>query len=79
MLHIQKVKTLHGTKWVVTEDFTRTVIKDDKPVKVTERVVVEYIVGESKKPNAVAVFPLTEDGLEQARELRQALSKKVKK
>lgn len=75
-MHIQKVKTWDGLKWAVTEDFTRKVEKDGKLVKVTERVVVEYIVGESKKANAVAVFPLTDDGFEQAKELRKQLSKK---
>lgn len=73
-MHINKIKTMYGLKYAVTDvSFTF----DKKGNKVPYTHAVEYVSGERKEPK-VAIFPLTDEGLEQARELRKELQK-VKK
>lgn len=74
MLHIQKIKTMYGLKWAVV-DTSFTLNKKGEKQFYTH--AVEY-QGSNYKQDVrdvkVAVFPLTQEGLEKAREIRKMLN-----
>ncbi|MFJ7982448.1 hypothetical protein ACIQ1D_19480 [Lysinibacillus xylanilyticus] len=85
MIHIRKIKTMYGLRYAVVDLFTHYTPKIDRmgnPIKVKGKVdynkqetyhAVEYGKGKNTK---LAIFPLTKQGLEQAKEV-QKLFKKV--
>ena len=87
MVHIRKIKLFNGElRYAVVEPFKSTVIAKEKvkgtedkfktvTIEKTETLPVEYKVGKDVYP---AVFPLTKEGLEKAKEI-QALFKNNKK
>jgi hypothetical protein len=81
MVHIKKIKTFYGVKYAVVDSFTSTTVVEDKLGKMTSRTEtkdypVEYAIGTGKdKMTLPAIFDVTEEGLEKAKEI-QALYKK---
>lgn len=87
MVHIRKIKLFNGElRYAVVAPFTSTVVVKEKSkvegekaktrvIEKTETLPVEYSVNKEIFP---AVFPLTEEGLEKAKEI-QALFKNNKK
>jgi hypothetical protein len=73
MLHIKKIKTWYGVRYAVVEPFTSyTTTADKKTVKVVADYPVEY---KTANGLAVAVFPLTAEGLAKAKEVRNLFKK----
>ena len=77
MLHIRKIKTMYGLRYAVVDKFPywKTIVGKDKKThleKVEEYHAVEYKVGSEYK---VAIFELTEDGLERAKEVQSLFRK----
>lgn len=91
MAHIKKVKTFYGLRYAVVEQHTSTIVvrekaksedaKDTKKViSKTEDLVVEYKTGTGVNEKIVpALFPVTDEGLAQAREIQALFNKKGKK
>lgn len=73
MLHIRKIKTLYGLRYAVVDKFTSTT-KDinGNQVTTTNYHSVDYKVG---KENFPAIFPLTDEGLEDAKEVQKLYKK----
>lgn len=77
MANIKKVKNIYGVHYAVVESFTSTTKNlDNKEVVTTEELVVEYKNGSLVQP---ALFPVTDEGLKQAREVQKLFNKKNKK
>lgn len=77
MTHIKKVKTFKGLRYAVVEPFTSTTTVLDtngKNVSVTktEELAVEYKSGGQILP---AIFEVTTEGLEQAKEVQKIFNK----
>ena len=84
MLHIRKIKTLHGLRYAVVDLYTHFTPKLDKlgnPIKVKGKVeytkqetyhAVDYGKGKNIK---VAIFPVTKEGLAQAKEVQKLFKK----
>lgn len=82
MVHIKKVKTFNGElRYAVVDSFTSTTKdKNGNTVTTTADYPVEYTVGKGKSAIVkVAMFPVTEDGLEQAKEIQKIYKKSVDK
>ena len=92
MARIEIIKTWYGNKYAVVEDFkhypvsrdekgnTLTVGKGKKPqtdVAYTNHAV-EYKVGKEEKDVRVAIFPLTKEGLKEAKEVLALFKKQSK-
>lgn len=82
MVHIKKIKLFNGeVRYAVVEPFTSTTKdKNGQVVTSTEDYAVEYKSGEGK--NAVvrpAIFPATDEGLEQAKEIQKIFKKGIDK
>ena len=76
MVHIKKIKTLYGLRYAVVEPFTSTTKdKDGNFVTKTEEHAVEYKQGDKVFP---AIFPVTAEGLEKAKEIQNLFKKKKK-
>lgn len=74
---IEIIKTFHGKRYAVLEPFTYSKKNDEgKLVTVTENYAVEYREGNKVK---VAVFPVTKQGLKEAKEVMASLSKNSKR
>lgn len=90
MAHIKKIKTFHGLRYAVVEPFTSTIVvtekskvegaKDTKKVITkTEDLAVEYKTGTGVNERVLpAVFPVTAEGLEKAKEIQALFNKKNK-
>lgn len=86
MLQIRKIRTMYGLKYAVVDLFThykavtdkkgQPVKQKGKPVldKVQEYHAIEYGNGRNTK---VAIFPLTDEGLAQAKEVLNAVKPKT--
>lgn len=83
MVHIRKIKTLYGLKYAVVDKFTHFEPKLDKKgnlpanskvdyEKKEKYYAVEYGRGIDTK---IAIFPLTEEGLQQAKEVQKLFKK----
>lgn len=74
MTHIYKVKGFDGTlRYAVVKEFKSiTKGEDNKMVSRTEMLPVDYKVGKEILP---AVFPLTEEGLSEARQVQKIFNK----
>lgn len=81
MVHIKKVKTWHGLRYAVVEPFTSTTFVEDKNGNKVSKVVTEDLVVEYKQGDKVfpAVFPVTPEGLEEAKYVQSIFKKKDKK
>lgn len=88
MVHIRKIKTMYGLKYAVVDLFTHYKAITDKfgkPVKKNGKQAydkqetyhaVEYGTGKNIRP---AIFPLTKDGLAQAKEVQKLFKAGAKK
>ena len=88
MLHIRKIKTLYGLKYAVVDLFTYYTPKLDRfgnQIKKNGEIIydknesyhaVEYGSDRNTRP---AIFPLTESGLQQAKEVQDVFKKGGKK
>jgi len=77
MVHIRKIKTLYGLRYAVVDEFTSTTKdKDGKVITKTEYHAIEYKQGDKIFP---AIFPVTEEGLEKAKEIQSIFKKKKNK
>lgn len=77
MVHIKKIKTLQGLRYAVVAPFTSTT-KDinNNTVTTTADYAVEYKNGEGKNANVLpAIFPVTAEGLKQAKEIQKLFKK----
>ena len=77
MVHIRKIKTLHGLRYAVVAPHKSSTTKLDKngkqiPVTKTEFLAVEYKSGDNVFP---AIFPVTDDGLQKAKEVQKLFKK----
>lgn len=70
MLHINKIKTMYGLKWAVTGTSYNF---DKKGNKIPYTHAMEYSTKTGGEQ--VAIFPLTEEGLVKAKEVREFLNK----
>lgn len=77
MVHIKKVKTFTGELRYAVVDEHKSTTKDleDNVVTNVEYLPVDYRVGEEVYP---AVFPLTDEGLEKAKEIQKIYKKRKK-
>jgi hypothetical protein len=80
MVHIKKIKLFNGElRYAVVEPFTSTIVvkegKEKKAISKTEDLVVEYKSGDKVFP---AIFPVTAEGLEKAKEIQTIFKKKKK-
>lgn len=83
MVHIRKIKTMYGLRYAVVDLFTYYTPRLDrlgKPIKKNGKVdydkketyhAVEYGIGNKQ----VAIFPLTDAGLQQAKAVQDAFKK----
>lgn len=81
MVHIRKIKTWYGLKYAVVDlvDTYRTHVDKNGKVsyeKVKEYQTVDYEVEDEVFP---AIFPLTEEGLNRAKEVQKLYKKRQKK
>lgn len=88
MLHIRKIKTMYGVRYAVVDLFTHYTPKIDRlgnPSKKNGKVdydkqetyhAVEYGTGKNIRP---AIFPVTESGLAQAKEVQKLFKKEGKR
>lgn len=72
MLHIKKIKTWYGVRYAVVEPFTSYTVVEKKTIKTVADYPIEY---KTSNGLAVAVFPLTEEGLAKAKEVRNLFKK----
>lgn len=76
MVHIRKIKTLYGLRYAVVDLFKSTTKdKDGNVVTKEEFHAVEYKQGDKVFP---AIFPVTAEGLEKAKEIQSIFKKKKK-
>lgn len=76
MVHIRKIKTLYGLRYAVVDLFKfATKDNDGNIVTKEEYHAVEYKQGDKVFP---AIFPVTEEGLEKAKEIQTIFKKKRK-
>lgn len=83
MLHIRKIKTLYGLKYAVVDLFTHYAPKLDKKGQPLSNGKLEYEKKEvyhaveygKGMDTKVAIFPLTETGLQQAKEVQKLFKK----
>lgn len=73
MAHIKKIKTIYGMRYAVVEPFTSETknLKGEKVVT-TKEYSVEY---KRDKEIALAIFPVTEEGLIEAKEVQKLFNK----
>jgi len=72
MLHIKKIKTWYGVRYAVVEPFTSHTVVDKRTITTTADYPVEY---KTANGLAVAVFPLTAEGLAKAKEVQKLFKK----
>jgi hypothetical protein len=88
MVHIKKVKLFNGElRYAVVEPFTSTVIVKEQPkgegekakkkvIEKTEHLVVDYKTGTGINEQILpAIFPVTAEGLKQAKEIQKLFKK----
>lgn len=76
MVHIRKIKTFYGIRYAVVDLFKSTTKdKDENVINKSEYLVVEYKQGDKVFP---AIFPVTAEGLEKAKEIQSIFKKKKK-
>ena len=73
MVHIKKIKTLYGLRYAVVAPFTSSTKNiNGETITTTKDYSVEYKVGKEIRP---AIFPVTPEGLEKAKEVQELFKK----
>lgn len=81
MVHIKKIKTIHGLRYAVVQPYTSyKKVGKNEYVAVTKDYAVEYQNGNKYGDKiSVAIFPVTPQGLELAKEVQKAYKNKEQK
>lgn len=74
MVHIRKTKTWYGLMYAVVDKFkSETVDENGNSVVSEDYLPVEYRIGKNVYP---AMFPLTEEGLKEAKKIQKLFKSK---